>query len=469
MAFYCRENELRKMNNRYEEGNFECVVIYGRRRVGKTALINEFCKGKKTIYFSALKTTAIENLSALSKAVYQYKYPEAGSYPEYTSFESVLDEIGSLGKDERLVFVIDEYPYLAESYSTISSRLQHLIDHQWQNGKIYLILCGSSMSFMQKQVLGYESPLYGRRTAQFKIEPLTYRETGVFHPELSAEDNAYIYGITGGIPHYINKLAVRSDLDTALMDNLFDRSSYLFEEPENLLKQELREPAVYNAIIKTIAEGASKLNEIATKVGLESGPCSKYINVLIDLGIIKKEMPLTETSTKKTIYMIEDNFFRFWYRFVPQNMSLISAGRFERSYEKTVKSNLHDYMGLVFEKMCIEYLINYADDLPFELSEVGQWWGTDAKIKKEVQIDIVAIPVQEPNKRVTEYIIGSCKFKNEKIGVNELKLMEEYAEVFGKGSRYHYMIFSLSGFTDELIKASQNDEVKLISLADMYI
>lgn len=468
MAFYCREKELRKMNHRYDEGNFECVVIYGRRRVGKTALINEFCKGKKTIYFSALKTTATENLSALSKAVYQYEHPEAVSYPEFASFEAVLDEIGTLGKDERLVFVIDEYPYLAESYSAISSRIQHLIDHKWQDGKLYLILCGSSMSFMQNQVLGYESPLYGRRTAQFKIEPLTYKETAVFHPELSAEDNAYIYGITGGVPHYINKLAVKSDLDTALIDNLFDRSSYLFEEPENLLKQELREPAVYNAIIRVIAEGASKLNEIATKVGLESGPCSKYVNVLIDLGIIKKEKPVMETSVKKTIYTIEDNFFRFWYRFVPQNMSSISAGRFEKSYEKTVKSKLHDYMGLVFEKMCKEYLLNYAADLPFELSDIGQWWGTDAKTKKEVQIDIVAAPIQEPNKSVTEYIIGSCKFKNEKIGMNEFRLLEEYAKAFGRGRKYYYMIFSLKGFTDELIKASANGDVKLISLTDLY-
>ena len=166
--------------------------------------------------------------------------------------------------------------------------------------------------------------------------------------------------------------------------------------------------------------------------------------------------------------MIEDNFFRFWYRFVPQNMSSISAGRFEKSYEKVVKSKLHDYMGLVFEKMCKEYLLNYTDDLPFELSDIGQWWGTDAKTKKEVQIDIVAVPVQDPNKRVTDYVIGSCKFKNEKIGMNELKLMEEYAEVFGKGRSYHYIIFSLGGFTEELIKASKGNGIRLITLTDMY-
>jgi hypothetical protein len=468
MAFYCRENERKKMNRRYDDGNFECVVIYGRRRVGKTALINEFCKDKKTIYFSALKAPATENLSALSKAVYLYERPDADTYPKFASFEAVLDEIGRLGMEERIVFVIDEYPYLAEAYDAISSRLQHLIDHTWQKGKLYLILCGSSMSFMQNQVLGYESPLYGRRTAQFKIEPMTYRETAVFHPELSAEQNACIYGITGGIPHYINKLNVRDSLDDALIENVFERSAYLFEEPENLLKQELREPAMYNSIIRVIAEGASKLNEIATKVGIESGACSKYVSVLIELGLIKKENPITESTKRKSVYRIEDNFFRFWYRFVPQNTSAISSGRFVRSYERVVKASLHDYMGLIFEKMCKEYLIYYADDLPFELGDVGQWWGNDSSAQKEIQIDIVGVPVPEPNQKMTEYLIGSCKFRNEKIGMDELRRMEHYAQVFGKGSSYYYVLFSLGGFTSELTDYATNNRVRLVTLEDMY-
>lgn len=468
MKFYGRESELRRMNLRFKNNAFECIVIYGRRRVGKTALINEFCRDKKTIYFSALKATETENLNALSKAIYQYEQPNADSYPAFPSFEAALDEISRLGREERIVFVIDEYPYLAEAYQAISSRIQHLIDYTWQEGKLYLILCGSSMSFMQNQVLGYESPLYGRRTGQFKIEPMTYKETAIFHPELPAETNAYIYGITGGIPHYINKLNVINRLADALIDNVFDRSAYLFEEPENLLKQELREPAVYNAIIRAIAEGASRMNEITTKVGIESGPCSKYLGVLIELGLIKKETAITEKSTKKTLYLIEDNFFRFWYRFVPQNMSSISAGRFSNLYDKVVQTKLHNYMGLIFEKMCKEYLIYYAEDLPFALSNVGQWWGTDAKEKKEIQIDIVGVPVQEENKKISEYLIGSCKFKNEKIGMDELHLLEHYADVFGKGTNYHFVIFSLSGFTKELISYASSHSVKLITLNDMY-
>ena len=216
--FYCRNEELRKLNKRYDAGNFECIVIYGRRRVGKTTIINEFCKGKPTVFFSALlEGTAKDNLKTLSRAIYTYNQPDATDAPEYNSFDSALNEITRLAENERIVFVIDEYPYLAKSYPSISSRLQHLIDHTWKDSKLFLILCGSSMSFMENQVLGYQSPLYGRRTGQFKIEPLTYKETAVFNPELDNVTNAFVYGVTGGIPHYINKLNVQGDFDNALL------------------------------------------------------------------------------------------------------------------------------------------------------------------------------------------------------------------------------------------------------------
>lgn len=467
MKFYCRESELEKLNRRYQNGEFECVVIYGRRRVGKTALINEFCKEKKTIYFSALNASLQENLRALSKAIFLCQKPEAETFPEYRTFEEAFAEITRMCIKERVIFVIDEYPYLAKTDESVSSRLQHLIDHVWQESKLYLILCGSSMNFMQNQVLGYESPLYGRRTAQFKIEPLTYKETAMFHPELKCEQNAFVYGITGGIPHYINKLSIKNSLDEALLESVFDRSGYLFEEPENLLKQELREPAIYNSVITSIAEGASKLNEIATKTGLETGACTKYIKVLMELGILKKETPITEKPGKKTVYAIEDNFFRFWYRFVPQNMAAISTGRIVKNYERVIKSKMHDYMGLIFEKMCKEYLLMYAENLPFEIADVGQWWGTDSIERKEVQIDIVGTPMKEENSRM-EYIIGSCKFKNEKIGVDELELLKHYSDVFGKGRKYYYYIFSLGGFTEGLQNIAVKEGVKLISLEEMY-
>ena len=461
--FHCRDKELRDLNKRYNKNAFECIVVYGRRRVGKTALINEFCKGKPTIFFSALNASSQENLEALSKAIYEKDHPGADTAPVYPSFDAAFSEITRMAEEERLVFVIDEYPYLAKANKSISSRLQHIIDHTWKNGKLFLILCGSSMSFMEYQVLGYESPLYGRRTGQFKIQALTYKELTAFNPTLTPEQQAFIYGITGGIPHYINKLDVENDVDEALKENLFNTSSYLFEEPENLLKQELREPAIYNSVITAIAGGASRSNEIATKVGIESPICAKYLKVLLDLGILIKETPVTEKPGKKTVYAIGDNFFRFWYRFVPQNTSAISAGRIERIYDAVIKKYYSDYMGLIFEQMCREYLFQYAEDVPVVLSDIGQWWGTDPKAKKEVQIDIVGTPTEG-----NEYIIGSCKYRNTPVGVDELELLKHYAEVFGKVEKYHYYIFSKAGFTQGLQELADKGEVKLVTLEDMY-
>ena len=461
--FYCREEELRKLNKRYHASDFECIIIYGRRRVGKTTLINEFCKDKPTIFFSALNTTEIENLESLSKSIMNYERPDMDAFPEFKTYDAALDELTALSMHERIVFVIDEYPYLAKAKPSISAMLQHIIDHKWNNSKMFLILCGSSMSFMENQVLGQESPLYGRRTGQFKIAPLDYKESAVFHPDLSTEDNALIYGITGGVPHYINKLGVKESVDEALLDNFFDRSSYLYEEPANLLKQELREPAIYNAIITAIAQRASRINDIALKTGQENSVVSKYLGTLIDLGIVKKETPVTEKIGKKTIYELADSFFRFWYRFVPANMSAIDSGRIQKSYANTIKKNLPDYMGLTFEHMCRDYLLYYEKDIPIELNQVGQWWGTDNKNKKQVQIDIVGTPVEGD-----EYIIGSCKYRNEKIGLDELELIREYAQVFGKGKKYYYYIFSKGGFTEGLIQAQNRREVRLIGLDDLY-
>ena len=461
--FHGRNEELKKLNRRYKDDKFECIIIYGRRRVGKTALINEFCKDKPTIFFSALNTTGRENLEALSKAIWNYERSGMENTPVFSDYDAAFAELTALTQEKRIVVVIDEYPYLAKAMPAVSAMLQHLIDHKWNDSHMFLILCGSSMSFMENQVLGQESPLYGRRTGQFKIEPMDYKETAAFHPELPPTDNALIYGITGGVPHYINKLDVRDSLDEALLLNLFDRSAYLYEEPANLLKQELREPAIYNAIIKAVAEGASRPNEIVTKTGEVSSIVTKYLKTLIDLGIVKRETPIAEKPGRKTIYLLADNFFRFWYRFVPTNTSAIDSGRISETYEHAVKPYLSDYMGLTFEQMCRDYLIYYAKNLPIELNETGQWWGNDPLQKKQIQIDIVGTPVNGK-----EYLIGSCKYRNEKIGLDELELLRRYAAAFGKGDRYHYYIFSKGGFTEGLKEAQTRGEVTLVTLDEMY-
>ena len=460
--FIGRERELKKLNRMYQSGRLEVAIVYGRRRVGKTTLINEFCRDKKVIFYAAQENSAEQNLGTLSDAICQVLSGESAAGMKYRSFEDAFRKIAEMAKSERLVWVIDEYPYLAQADRGISSLLQNNLDHQFKDTKLFLILCGSSMSFMENQVLGYQSPLYGRRTAQFKILPFDYLDTGKWFPDYSCEEKALVYGITGGIPMYLEQFSPGLSIRENLLENLFDRNALLFEEPSNLLKQELREPAVYNAVITAIASGKTKLSEIASTVGVETGLCSKYISNLITLGILKRETPVTDPGSKRPIYLIEDQFFRFWYSFVPRNISAIQSDRMEKSYPLTVENRLPDYMGLTFEKMCRDFIL-YYDKLPFPIGDIGQWWGGNPRTRKQAQIDIVVTSAADDSG-----IIGSCKFRESFVGEEELRLMEEYADAMGHFEQRYYYLFSKSGFADSLIQQAENGKVRLVTLKEMY-
>ncbi|MDE6971596.1 MAG: ATP-binding protein [Lachnospiraceae bacterium] len=461
--FIGREQELKKLNRMYQSDKLEAAVIYGRRRVGKTTLINEFCKDKKTIFFAAQENSADQNLETLSHAVMEVSAGESAAYMVFRSFSDAFAKVAEMAKSERIILVIDEYPYLAQADRGISSLLQNYLDHQFKGTQLFLILCGSSMSFMENQVLGYQSPLYGRRTAQFKIQPFDYLDTGKWFPDYSYEDKAFMYGISGGIPMYLEQFSPKMTVEENLLENMFDKNAVLFEEPSNLLKQELREPAMYNAVVTAAASGKTKLSEIASTVGVETGLCTKYIANLITLGIIKRETPVTDPNSKRPIYLIEDQFFRFWYTFVPKNMSAILSGRMEGSYASRVGSRLPDYMGLVFEKMCRDYILYHDDELPFAIGDVGQWWGGNPKTRKQVQIDVVATSAEDDSG-----IVGSCKFRENPVSDSELELMEEYADAMGHFGQRFYYFFSKSGFAASMTKQGSSRELRLITLKDMY-
>ncbi|MCD8148775.1 MAG: ATP-binding protein [Clostridiales bacterium] len=402
------------------------------------------------------------NLEALSGAIAAVETEsEAGIL--YRSFVDALTKIRELSERERLVFVIDEYPYLAKAEPAISSLLQNFLDHQFKESRLFLILCGSSMSFMEHQVLGYQSPLYGRSTGQFKILPFDYRDTGRWFSGYSSEEKAIMYGVTGGVPLYLEQFSPQKTIKENLLDALFNNNAMLFEEPSNLLKQELREPATYNAVISAIASGKSKLAEIAGTVGLESSLCSKYIGNLITLGIVKRETPVTDPNTKRPIYELDDLFFRFWYTFIPKNMAAIVSDRVDRVYSSAVEDRLSDYMGLVFEKMCRDYLLYYDENLPFPLQNVGQWWGGNPATHKQAQIDVVAISAENRSA-----IVGTCKFRKENIPAGELTLMKEYASAMGGFERYYYYFFSKSGFAESLVEKQDGVSLRLVTLDEMY-
>ena len=459
--FIGRQDEKNKLERLYKTDKFQCVVMYGRRRVGKTALISEFIKDKDAIFFTGQETNAKDNLESLSQSIFSISSDFAESASIFKGYKEALEAVFNIARNKRIVLAIDEYPYLAYSYRGISSLLQTLIDKHKDTSKLFIILCGSSLSFMEDQVLGYKSPLYGRRTAQFKILPFDFIQTKEYfaNSKFNREDIALLFGITGGIPLYLSLMDKDLSIEKNIKQNFLSSNGYLFEEPGNLIKQECREPAQYNAIIKAIANGASRLSEISGKVGMESGLCSSYITKLTSIGIVKKEHPFREETSRRTIYTLADDMFRFWYRFVPDNMALIQRGEANLAYER-IYPQISAYMGSVFEEICIQYLWqqNLAKELPFTFADAGRWWGTEKRKKVESEIDIIAADKEEA-------IFAECKWTNERVGADIINTLIERSDLF-EYTKKHYYIFAKSGFTEGAqSKASSN--ITLVSYQDM--
>ena len=459
--FIGREREVAALDRLYESNKFEFAVIYGRRRVGKTALINHFIDNKEAIYFMGVESNEKKNLENFSKSIIEYS---SGIEAEtsFLSFQAALEYVFKLAEKKRLILAIDEYPYVARSSKSLASTLQLLIDKYKDTSKLMLILCGSSMSYMEDEVLAYKSPLYGRRTAQMKIFPFSFDEACRYLKNYSDEDKALAYGIVGGTPQYLLQIDDRLSIEDNIKNTYLNPISFLYEEPTNLLKQEVREPAIYTAIITAIAVGASRMSDISNKVGEDSNICANYLKSLINLGIVKKETPYGEKTSRKSIYSIEDNMFRFWYRFVPNNNSVIMRGAADIVYRR-IEPQLSEYMGAVFEEICKQYLwkLLLNGNSPVEFSELGRWWGNDPIEKKQTEIDIMG----EQDKQTA--LFGECKWTNEKVDLGVLETLIKRSKLFSY-INVHLFLFSRSGFTKGCIdKANELGNVSLVTYADM--
>ncbi|QTA38525.1 AAA family ATPase [Thermosipho ferrireducens] len=459
--FVGRENELESLNKLYKDNEFQFVVVYGRRRVGKTTLLLEFCKEKPCIFFVADESVDSIALEKFSKEVFSYFH--LNGLRGFQSWEEAFYFLGERSKKERLVVVIDEFQYLVNSNKSIPSILQKLIDHHLKNTKLFLIVCGSYVSFMEKEVLGHESPLYGRRTAQFEIAPFDFFDSRSFFPEYNLEEQVITYGILGGTPQYLVSFNGKLDVFENVKQRILSKSSYLYEEPRFLLREELREPMVYNSILEAIATGRTKLNEIATKIRVDNAKVSKYITVLINLKIVEKVKPEPIGKTgRSSVFKIKDNFFRFWYRFIFKNRELIEQRLIDNVLEKKIKPFINDYLGLVFENIAFEYLkrINGKEKLPFVFEKIGKWWGNNPIKKQEEEIDIVAYDKES-------IIFGECKWKDGIVDMSVIEKLIAKSALFDFKNKF-YVYFSKNGFTDEVVnfaKASKN--ILLFSLNDL--
>ena len=461
--FIGREQELNALEKLYASNKFEFAVIYGRRRVGKTALINHFLDGKKAIYFMGVESNAKQNLENFSKSIMEYSNG-IETETSFLSFQAALEYVFRLAQKERLILAIDEYPYVARSSKSLASTLQLLIDKYKDSSKLMLILCGSSMSYMEDHVLAYKSPLYGRRTAQMKLLPFDFEETCRYFKNLSNEDKALIYGIVGGTPQYLLQINDSLSVEENIKNTFLNPMSFLYEEPINLLKQEVREPAIYTAIITAIAAGASRMSEISGKVGEDTNVCSAYIKNLINLGIVRKETPYGEKASRKSVYSIEDNMFRFWHRFVLENNSAIARGATELVYRR-IEPKLSEYMGKVFEDICKQYLwkLLLAGKCPVEFTSLGRWWGNDPIEKCQAEIDIMG----EQDKDTA--LFAECKWTNEKADISVLETLAKRSRLFSYKNIYLYL-FSKSGFSKGCVdEAKRMGKVTLVGYEDIVV
>ena len=464
--FVGRHQELEQLNQAYQENDFQFTVIYGRRRIGKTSLINEFLKDKKAIYYVALEENAEDNLKRFSDAISIFKNTDQGGKEKFANFEECFKEITRLAQKQRVILVIDEFPYLAKAYPTISSMLQSYIDHEFKETNLFLILCGSSMSFMERQVLGYQSPLYGRRTLALKLEPFKLSEAHEMLPKLSKEDAFIINTVCGGVPQYLSYMSDSMSVADNIKKNFLTKSGRLFDEPNNLLQQELRDPTNYNSIINAIASGASKHSKIAQSAHLQTGPLTTYLNNLIDLGIVEKKLPVTEqkkSRSKNIVYRICDGMFRFWYTFVGKQADLIERGLTDLAWVK-VQKNLSDFMGPEFEKYSQDFM--WSQDMnekivPNPFIHLGNWWGTDKRTNQQVELDIVGFSDDE-----RDGYFGECKWKNEPISRSVLEKLITNSEIF-KYPIKHYYLFSKSGFTDSCQELAEKINCQLFTFEEI--
>lgn len=373
-----------------------------------------------------------------------------------------MEYVFKLAENERIILAIDEYPYASRSSRSLASTLQLLIDKYKDSSKLMLILCGSSMSYMEDHVLAYKAPLYGRRTEQMKIQPFDFADTCLYFKNFSNEDKALMYGIAGGTPQYLQQMDDRLSVEENIKNTFLNPASSLFEEPENLLKQEVREPALYNAIITSIASVASRMAEISTKVGESTSVCATYLKNLISLGLVKKETPYGEKSSKRSIYTISDNMFNFWYRFVPENSSVIARGASDLAY-KRIEPHLKSYMGQIFEEIYSQYLwkLLLTGKSPVEFRDLGRWWGTDPRTKSQTEIDIMGEQGQ------SAALFCECKWTDKSVGADVLETLTERSRIF-RYETEHLFIFAKKGFTQGCIeKASARGRVSLVTYSEI--
>lgn len=450
--FIDREQEIQFLNAEYQRKGSSLVILYGRRRVGKTELSAAFMKEKNALYFLVTEESEHQNRNSFKDAVAEFCNNELLKSAKVDNWEIVFKTLLAKSAKEKLVLVIDEFQYLGKSNPAFPSIFQKIWDTILKDENVMVILCGSLITMMESQTLSYSSPLYGRRTGQIKLKPIPFSHYHEFFPEKSRKELIEYYAITGGVPKYIELFYESREIYDAIDQNVLSKQSFLYDEPNFLLQREVTEVGSYFSIIKAIAAGNQKLAKIAGVLELKQTGLTKYLRTLIDLDILEREVPITEENPEKSkrgLYRIKDHFIFFWFKFVYPNISFIESGNKELAMKK-IKTNLIDgHISYVYEDICIEKMwqMNSEKKWLFTFDKVGRWWNSDQ------EIDIIAF-----DSTGKDIVFGECKYWEGKVGVNILETLEEKAKQVDwkiSNRQMHFILFSINGFTEELIERVQ--------------
>jgi len=451
--FVGRKEELAELEDAYASDIFEFAVLYGRRRIGKTSLVSEFCKDKRTIFFASEMGSEAMALAKLSQSVSSLSKSKVSL--SFASFGDILTYIADLATEERLVFVIDEFPYFAQSLPSAMSTLQHAIDHVLKPTKLMVILLGSSVHFMQQDVLGLQSPLYGRRTRQIFLQSFSVQETKNLCKR-SDLDAVIVQTITGGVPLYVEYFAS----DVLLMDEIhrlfFRKSGLLYHEPFALLSMESRTPGMYSQVLEILASGTTKPSVMADKMQSSSANIASILKTLETLGIVEKKLPFGQKNSRKGVWSICDDLFSFHSRFVAPYTSLIELGKVD-GILALVSDQLNQYVGKKFEAICHRYFLQHTQR---PVVAIGHWWGFDHALKREEELDLVAKDAHG------NFSFGECKWSDKAVGKAELDLLKRRSYLVGEAKNPDFWLFSKSGFTKGIV---EEGNIHLVGLEELFL
>lgn len=455
MRFVDRENELSSLENLYAKKGFQFVPIYGRRRIGKTRLVQEFIRDKQALYFLADSVSETEQLRNMGRVIGEYFNDlilSGGGFKDWYQFFRYIRQKHT----RRLIIVIDEFPYLINSNPAISSIFQKGIDEYLKETNIFLILMGSSIGMMEKEVLLYKAPLYGRRTASMEISEMRFDALKGFFPKKRFDELVKIFSVFGTVPAYIEKYNPDEDIFININILMLDTTTFLYNEIEYILREELREPRNYFVILRAIAQGKQKLSEIINDTGFEKSLVSRYLDILRSLKFVIKEIPVTEKypeKSKQGIYKLKDKFFTFWFKYIFPNRGKIEIGNPDYVL-KLIKDTFEHYVSTAYEDVCLDLCKNLLAEGLMTYTSIGKWWS------KNEEIDIVAL---DDNKKIACFF--ECKWSNKKVGEDVYRELEHKSRLVDWHTdtrNNRYILFSRSGFTEKMIQTAKKEKVLLV-------